>query len=125
MSLVDFAEKELKLAGLFDADSDYDGMIGPAALDIVKVFAEQGHSGYSAALVTSIVEKLMRWQPLTPITSDPDEWMDLSGHEMPMWQNRRDCAAFSRDGGKTWYHLDDEAKNNGDTWRRDATGETE
>ena len=43
--------------------------------------------------------------------------MGPSGEDI--WQNIRDCAAFSRDGGKTWYHLDDPTQNNGDTWRRD------
>ncbi len=106
--LVAYARSELDLAGLFDADSDYDGMLGKAALDIIKVFAGQGHSGYSAELTTQLVTRLMRYEPLTPLTFAPDEWNDVSGVSgTPMWQNRRRSTTFSTDGGATWYDLDE------------------
>ena len=41
-NLVEFAKKELELAGLFDKDSDYNGMIGGAVLKMVKDFADGG-----------------------------------------------------------------------------------
>ena len=43
-NLAKHAEYELRKAGLFDKDSDYGGMLGKAVMDIVKVFAKQGHS---------------------------------------------------------------------------------
>jgi hypothetical protein len=107
-NLTDYATKELTLAGLFDKDSDYDGMLGTAALDIVKLFASQGHSGMSASIVTDLVGRLMRYEPLTPLTYEPDEWMnvsDMSGS--PMWQNIRKSDVFSVDGGNTHYCLAD------------------
>lgn len=107
MSLVKHAEDELKRAGLFDKDSDYEGKLGAAVLDLVKAFAAQGHSGFSANWTLDVFNKVARWQTLTPISSDPSEWYDRSEESgEPMWQNMRDSAAFSRDGGKTWYHLD-------------------
>lgn len=105
--LVEHAKRELELAGLFDKDSDYNGGIGEAALEIMEVFAKQGHSGASAAMTISVVEDLMRFKPLTPLTSNADEWFDVS--EMsgePMWQSKRQPSCFSKDGGKTWYDLD-------------------
>lgn len=119
MNMVEYAANELRRAGLFDEDSDYDGMLGDAVLEIVKVFSKQGHSGMSAAMVTAILEKLLRYEPLTPLTSDPDEWMnvsDIAGAEC--WQSTRDPSVFSRDGGKTWYSIDDPSKNNGDVHER-------
>lgn len=107
MALVEYAESELRRAGLFDEDSDYGGMLGQACLSIVKVFAEQGHSGMSAELTTQIVTRLMRYEPLTPLTSDPAEWMEV-GDDPPLWQSRRKPSTFSHDGGKTWYDLDDD-----------------
>lgn len=98
-NLVRHAERELRLAGLFDEDSDYNGMLGAATLDIVRVFADQGHSGYSAALVTDLTSRLMRFEPLTPLTSDPAEWMEVTDG---LWQSRREPRAFSHDGGQTW-----------------------
>ena len=71
---------------------------------LVKIFAEQGHSGYSAAMTTEIVTKLMRYEPLTPLTSDPSEWMEVESGKM--WQSIRKPSAFSKDGGQTWYDLD-------------------
>lgn len=111
-NLTDYAKDELTRAGLFDKDSDYEGMLGNAALEIIEVFAKQGHSGMSASIVTSLVEKLMRFEPLTPLTYGPEEWNDVS--EMsgtPMWQNKRKSTTFSVDGGKTHYDLDDKEAN--------------
>lgn len=101
--LVDYAKEELERAGLFSKDSDYEGMLGDEILKIVKVFAKGGHSGGSAAVTTAALEKLLRYQPLTPLTSDPSEWNDVSKETgRPLWQSRRNPAAFSEDGGKTW-----------------------
>lgn len=124
MSLVDHARRELELVGMLDADSDYGGMLGRAALELVEKFASQGHSGGSAMGVLALFDKLARHQPLTDITSNPAEWffhgaMGPGGEDI--WQNIRDSAAFSRDGGKTWYHLDDPKKCNGDTHLRPST----
>lgn len=104
-SLMQHAEAELEKAGLTDKDSDYEGMLADEVLKLVRVFSEGGHSGGSAAMTTAILEKLLRFEPLTPLTSEPDEWMRIcdertNGEEL--WQSRRDPRAFSKDGGKTW-----------------------
>lgn len=77
-SLVDHAKKELEKASLFDKDSDYDGMIGKAVLELLEVFSKQGHSGMSAAMVRDLFNKLSDFKTLTPITSKTDEWHDVS-----------------------------------------------
>lgn len=118
-NLVEHAKYELQRAGLLDDDSDYDGMLGKAALEIVEVFAKQGHSGYSAMMTIDIVTKLMSYQPLTDITSDPEEWTFVAEDKGgPIYQSKRRSSSFSRDGGKTWYDIDDPERNNGDTWKR-------
>lgn len=104
----EWARKEIELAGLFGPKSDYDGMLGDALMALVEAFDGQGHSGMSASIVAHAFGKLMRWEPLTPITSDPDEWYDRSGESGgPLWQNKRDSKAFSKDGGKTWTRIGD------------------
>lgn len=123
-NLVKHAKKELELAGLFDKDSDYDGMLGDAVLELVKVFSKQGHSGFSAHLTLDLFNKVAQYKPLTEIGTTEDEWQNVSdkaGQEM--WQNRRRGTTFSRDGGKTWYDIDDESLNNGDVWQRDEPKE--
>lgn len=104
--LVSYAEQELRKAGLFDKDSDYDGDIGPAALEIVKAFSEQGHSGFSAALVTNIVQKLMKFEPLSPLTGEDDEWSlicDERTSQKAVYQNKRCFSVFKEDGVS--YHV--------------------
>jgi hypothetical protein len=113
--LVDFAKTELDKAGLFSKDSDYEGMLGNAVMDLMKVFASQGHSGFSAQLTRQLFNLVSDYKPLSPLTDNPDEWMEV-GDQMPprtpsgegsVWQSRRNPEAFSEDGGKTYYLLSD------------------
>lgn len=105
--LKEYAENELKRAGLFDKDSDYNGQLANATVELIEVFEKQGHSGASGAMTLGLFEKLARFQPLTPLTSNPEEWTDISeASGEPMWQSKRNPSVFSNDGGKTWYDLD-------------------
>lgn len=107
-NLTQHAETELRLAGLYDKDSDYDGMLAPAVMDMIYVFASDGHSGFSAMRTLDLFDTLARYKTLTPLTSNPGEWMEVTcGQEKRQWQNRRDSRCFSDDGGKTWYNYED------------------
>ena len=94
MSIESFARDELTRAGLFAKDSDYGGMLGDAVMKMVKVFADEGHSGASAGMAISIFERIARYEPLTPLTGEPDEWNEV-GHGV--YQNRR-CHSVFKDG---------------------------
>lgn len=48
-------------------------------LDIVDMFADQGHSGMSAAYTLGILERLLRFKPITPLTGEEDEWKEPYG----------------------------------------------
>lgn len=63
-NLVDHAIKELKRVGLFDKNADYDGMLGDAALELIEVFAAQGHSGMSAEMTIQLFERLARFKEI-------------------------------------------------------------
>lgn len=96
MSMVEHARRELELIGEDQDVIEY--MVG-----VIAKFAEFGHSGGSASIMIPRLCALLRQEPLSPLTSDPDEWEDrteMSGY--PLWQNRRDSRAFSEDSGKTW-----------------------
>ena len=102
-NLVKHAKRELEFAGLFDKDSDYDGMAGRAVMELVKVFAKQGHSGMSASLVRNLFNKVADFKPLTPITCEEEEWSNgISGNDT--FQNKR-CSAVFKEGkdGKPYY----------------------
>jgi hypothetical protein len=109
MSLVTHAENEMRKAGLYDADSDYGGMIPEAVMALVEAHSKQGHSGGSHHVTLSIFNQVINYKTLTPLTSDPSEWTD---HGNNTWQSNRQSSVFSRDGGKTWYDIDDPTKKN-------------
>ena len=115
-NLVDHARYELERAGMFDSDADYGGALGGAVLELVEKFAEQGHSGMSAAMTIKLFYELAQYHPLGGITSDPSEWNEFADGQ---WQNRRRSTSFSRDGGQTWYDIEDESLNNGDRWKHE------
>ena len=103
------AEREMRRAGLYDKDADYGGMIPDAVMKLVSALASDGHSGGSHALVMEIFNRVANFHTLTPLTSSPDEWHDItemSGGK-PMWQNTRDSSFFSEDAGRTCYSVDD------------------
>jgi len=90
-NLCEHARKELEIAGLFDKDSDYNGEIANAVMELMEVFSKQGHSGYSASMVSSIFNKLSRFQTITPLTGEDSEWSNIGNDT---FQNNRDCAVF-------------------------------
>lgn len=113
MTLVQHAKNELHLAGMWDADSDYDGMIADAVLELVKTFASQGHSGFSADYTLELFSKVARWKTLTPITDDPRTWnlidAEMAGRE-GLYQSTRSPDCFSYDGGATYWSTEDETR---------------
>jgi hypothetical protein len=96
--LVRHAERELRLAGAFDKDGGYGGMLGPAVLQMVRAFADEGHSGFSASLAMSMFERVGRFEPLTPLKGGPDEWVD---HGNGLFQNKR-CGRVFMEGGNAY-----------------------
>jgi hypothetical protein len=78
-------KKRLDGLGMYDEDSDYDGMIGKAIEELSHTFSEQGHSGMSAQITMGLFNQLMdeynspdsyMWQDelgLTQISEEYDE----------------------------------------------------
>lgn len=103
-TLVEHARTELELCGQTAEDPGY----AASLIAAIAAFASYGHSGGSASVAIDQLHRLLRFRTLSPLTSDPDEWEDrteISGS--PLWQNRRDSAAFSTDAGQTWHFVDD------------------
>ncbi len=112
------AKKELELLGMYDKNSpeNADGLqprLADNILKMIEIWGKIGHSGGSAMWTRDVLHKLLGWEALTPITSSSDEWEDVSAYgDGPLWQNKRDSRNFSRDGGKTWWNIDDKKKTN-------------
>lgn len=116
-NLVAHARRELELAGLTPTPPlsaldkvlialklkkrpafDYNGAIGAACLDLVRLFADQGHSGFSANATVRTAEKLMRFEPLTPLTGEDGEWNGLGDG----WQQNRRCSHVFKENGEAY-----------------------
>ena len=115
MTLYEHAERELKLIGCEDPEKS-------AFLAAVKGYATGGWSGGGHGWGVETLVRLLNFQPLSDITSDPTQWTHIcdertNGQEL--WQSKRRSSSFSRDGGKTWYDIDTPEFNNGDVWVRD------
>ena len=107
MGLVEHAEREMRKAGLYDTDAGYGGMLPEAVMALVKAHSEQGHSGGSHYTVLGIFNQVVNFKPLTPISSDSTEWMEVGEDKRgTCFQNMRKSTCFSYDGGKTWYDID-------------------
>ncbi|WP_020135022.1 hypothetical protein [Streptomyces sp. 351MFTsu5.1] len=101
-NLVDHARRELALIG-----EDQDVIDGIAK--VIEAFTKVADSGGSTPFVIARIEKLMRFEPLSPLTDDPAEWQDQSeASGVPLWQSTRNPSAFSTDGGKTYTLLGEE-----------------
>lgn len=98
-NLEDYARSELTRAGLFDSDSDYGRMMGDAIMKMIKLFADEGHSGFSANMAINIFNKVARFEPLTPLTGEDDEWNEVGEGT---FQNRRCSHVFKGPDGRAY-----------------------
>lgn len=102
-NLVDHARKELEILG-------EDPEFAESIVNAVRAFSEFGHSGASASIATDILLRVLRYENLTALTNDPDEWAYITkeqgGTTRALYQSRRNPAMFSNDGGATHYHVD-------------------
>ena len=103
MALIEHAKKEMELAGLYREDSVYGGMIPESVLELMEVFAKQGHSGGSAPIVADIFYKLAMYKNLSPVTGEDDEWMETGDN---VFQNKRCSALFKQGKDGRAYYLD-------------------
>lgn len=103
-----FAELELKAAGFFDEDSDYDGLIGKSVMELINLFEQQGHSGMSASIVSGLFYKLAKYEPLLPIKGDDEEWGDIIeyGNGESFYQNKRCSGLFKESKDGKPYYID-------------------
>ena len=125
MGTYTWAEQECRLACKqenpnFDFDSDdfdYGCSCYKSALKAYKSLAEDGHSGMSFSFTRDILERLMRHEPLTPITDDdfnggnylyPDEQLVSMGLKSDI-QCPRMSSLFRKetvDGKVTYFDID-------------------
>lgn len=105
MGLVDHAQTELQMLGLFDEKEDfYGGMTGKAVMELMEIFSKQGHSGMSAGIVADLFYKLAKYEPLQPITGKDEEWGLLGYSDELEYQNKRESGLFKKADGRVTYN---------------------
>jgi hypothetical protein len=102
-SLLQHAKSELRRAGLFDPDADYDGDVAVQVMALMETFCAYDHSGGSAEETVNLFKLLVQHLPLTPLTGEDDEWDEANGS--PLWRNNR-CSNVFKDETRAWIVLD-------------------
>ena len=71
-------------------------------MEIVKKFASQGHSGFSAQYALNLVTRLLQYKPITPLTGEDEEWVELDYGDDLAYQNKRCPQIFKQKDGKIY-----------------------
>ncbi len=107
MSMRAHAERELDRIGFDgksgddDLDRQFNRMVRDDVLALVDALSATGQSGGSAPLVLSLFGTVARFEPLSPLTGEDDEWTDVSGPGEPPGshlQNKRCSRIFKVNG---------------------------
>ena len=97
--MIEFAKWQLNklLEKCTDEDSKImQEMMNNDVLELLKVFSEQGHSGFSASIATRLFYKLANHKLITEVEDNPDDWDDNGQHKYI-------SSVFKRDDGTCYY----------------------
>lgn len=101
MAMLDWAKRELDLIGLKENTGDeMNDAMRKHIIHMMEEFSKEGHSGFSAHYAIGILEKLLKYEPLSPITGEAGEWNDVSEYGAAgsmTYQNNR-CSHVFKDG---------------------------
>jgi hypothetical protein len=97
-NLVKHARRELALLRSGEPD-DMQDAIERHIFKMLREFSKEGHSGFSAKYTINLLEKLLRFEPVTPLTGSDDEWMEVGDG---CFQNRRCGHVFKGEDGRAY-----------------------
>jgi len=109
MTLYEHAERELGYIKCTEPERS-------AILGAVKAFESGLWTGGNIGWGIDTLTQLLRFKPLSKLSGEAKEWVEVGDG---VWQSVRRPTTFSRDGGRSWYDIEDSALNNGDVWKRD------
>jgi hypothetical protein len=85
------AQRELPATHPDEEGDSMQRMMNRNLMEIILVFATQGHSGFSASYAVACLEKLLRFEPLGPLTGEDSEWNEIGEGR---YQNNRYGSVF-------------------------------
>jgi hypothetical protein len=94
-NLIQHARREYKALGWMNDDGTYNDdmqeMICEQIIQLLNLFSEHGHSGFSAPYALQLFEKLAKFEPIGPLTGVDSEWNECSDG---IFQNNRCSHVF-------------------------------
>jgi hypothetical protein len=94
--MVEYAKRELsRIKG-----DEMQERINQNIIQVVEMFSKQGHSRFSARYAITLLERLLRFKPLSSLTGNDDEWAAVirnSGNGDMCYQNKRRCSSVFKD----------------------------
>lgn len=120
MNIVEFSERELNsILATCQNSSDFNiqKAMNNSILEIVKTFNEQHYSGYTATYCLNILDRLLNYKPITPLTGEDDEWEAIDFDENIKYQNKR-CPQIFKDKNNNTFNVEGKifSYDNGHTW---------
>jgi len=100
-TLLQHTKSELRAAGLFDDDSDFNGEIAVQVTALMETLSAYGHSGGSLSRTLEVFDRVVHRLPLTPLTGEDDEWELPTGMGRQMLINKR-CQRVFKDAEIAW-----------------------
>lgn len=97
-NIVDHIRREMP-----ESDDEMQIMMRAHLIRMGRLFAAEGHSGFSASYAVSALEKLLRFEPLGPLTGEDSEWMEVYREDdgTPVYQNLR-CGHVFKSGDRAY-----------------------
>lgn len=98
------AMTEFRAAGWTDENGKFNDemqeMICNHVMKLLEVFADEGHSGFSAPYAINLFSKLAKFEPIGPLTGEDWEWVNVSEQSgYTLWQNKRCGHVFKDENG--------------------------
>lgn len=108
MSLMSHTIEELNRLGMTeDATDEYNKSMRNHIIHMMQEFCNEGHSGFSAGYAVSILSKLMKYEPVTPLTGADDEWVDVASFgTKDLYQNKRYSKIFKEGKDGKAYNIE-------------------
>jgi len=99
--ILTFARIEFEALGydLNQMEEDPNKWICENVLELLDVFAKQGHSGSSAPYCVNYFSNLALFKPLSPLNGNDNEWGEVSDG---LWQNKRAFSVFKGRDNKAY-----------------------
>ena len=107
-NLKEHAERELDIAGIKEDQSEPSNIKGNTwmrkhIMNMVSEFMSAGHNQSSAQTAIDIMNVLLTFRPLTPLTGNEEEWEDQGVHfsDKLKYQNKRCMRVYKTTDGRT------------------------